>query len=305
MKHLDHWFVCLDLTQMDDILIGYANFLTSIIKPQTISFVHIVESFEIADEMIELFPELENRSDFDKVIRKELKGKINDVFSDSDFETRLIIKEGWPTDQLIELNNSINPDLMIMGSKAMYEGEGTAARKIMRFIPSSILFVPENCRYQIKKILVPTDFSAQSAKAIQYALDLVEVSEGSVTAQHIYSYPRRFFPYMPDEGEEEKMKEHLEKKKEEFTKKYSLPDDVEFNFILHIDEMKMDLLYDQAIKNQADLLLAASKANKKIPALLRENFIDKIAGYRFGIPLLIQKDKKKHTKFLESIFNKD
>jgi len=102
---------------MDDILVGYTKFLTSVIEPKTISFLHVVESGAVAKEMVDLFPEIETNEDFEEVIRKELSSKIEEHFEDSDIETRLIIKEGRPTDQIIEMMKTMDPDLLLMGKK--------------------------------------------------------------------------------------------------------------------------------------------------------------------------------------------
>lgn len=302
MERLEEWFICLDLTSMDDILIGYADFLTSEVKPKKITFIHVIKSSNVADDMIELFPELENRDDFNEVIRKDLNKKIDNYFGDSKVETELLLKEGRPTDQIVESMNSLNPDVTIMGKKAGYTGKGVMPRKIMKYVSSSILFVPESARYQLNKALVPTDFSEQSAKAIKMAHEMTEDKKGHVIAQHVYNYPAQFFPYIPEEDDEEKMNQYLKKKKEEFVEKFDIPKSVEFAFSLNIEGSKMDQIYDLVIREQIDMIVGVSKAGKKITSIFREDFTDKMAYFRFGVPLFIRKDKEKHQKFLKSLF---
>lgn len=302
MKRLNHWFVCLDLSRMDDILIGYTNFLASIIQPKTISFLHIVESSSVSREMVDLFPELESRDDFEEVIRKELTDKIDEYFENSSIEKRVIIKEGRPTDEIIEIMNSMDPDLLVMGKKTGYVGEGVIARRLVKYVPSSILFVPETSRYSLKKVLVPVDFSDQSANAISMAQNLVEQSNGSVTAQHIFKYPSQFFPYMPSDEEKKKINNHLNEQRQNFFESHNIPDNVKFVFSLHNDGRIADNVYDQAVHDQADLIVVGSKSNKKITSILRDDFTDKMTYYSFGIPLFIQKNKERHQKFLKTLF---
>jgi len=287
---------------MDDILTGYAHFLTSEIKPKKITFIHVIKSAQVADDMVQLFPELQNKDDFDEVIRKELQEKINNYFEGSQVETDLIIETGRPTDKIVEKMKSINPDVTIMGKKAEYTGKGVIPRKIMKYVPSSILFVPESARYHLAKALVPTDFSAQSAKAIQLAHEMTEENGGYVIAQHIYNYPAQFFPNLPKEDDEEKMNQYLKKKKNEFVEEHSIPKDVDFVFSLNVEGSKMDQIYDMVIKEQIDMIVGVSKADKGITSIFREDFTDKMAYFRFGVPLFIHKDKKKHQKFLKSLF---
>lgn len=302
MERFEEWFVCLDLTSMDDILVGYSNFLKSEIKPKKITFIHVIKSTEVADEMVQLFPELQNREDFENVIREDIQGKIDEYFADTPIETNLLIKEGRPTDEIVKTMNEVDPDLVIMGKKSGYSGKGVIPRKIMKYVYSSILFVPETARYQLNKTLVPIDFSKDSATAVKLAHELASTKGGSVKAQHIYNYPAQFFPYLPEEEDKEKMHKYLREKKEEFIKSYSIPKDVEIVFSLNVEGSKMDQLYDEIIQDQIDLIVAVSKSDKKITSIFREDFTDKMAYYRFGVPLLIKKDKKKHQKFLKNLF---
>lgn len=305
MERYENWFVCLDLSNMDDILVGYSNFLTTELKPKKITFLHVIKSQKVAKEMIDLFPEIKNQEDVEDAIRKELKEKIDSFFTNKNVETELLIKNGRPTDVIIETVKELKPDLTLMGKKSGYIGRGVIPRRIMKYIPSSILFVPETSRYQLKKAIVPVDFSDQSAKAVQIARELAEDKGGAVTAQHIYNYPPRFFPYIvPEEEDEKKMDDYLKGKKEEFIEKHSIPDEVEFVFSLNTEGSKMDQLYDQIVHDQADMIVAASKSDKKITSIMREDFTDQMAYYRFGVPLLIIKDKEKHQKFLKSLFGK-
>lgn len=305
MERYEHWFTCLDLTSMDDILIGYSNFLTTEFKPEKITFLHVIRSNDVAEEMVEIFPEIKNHADFHEVIRKNITEKIEAHFKGSKVKTELLIKTGRPTDEIINTMNEINPDLTIMGKKAGYAGKGVIPRRIMKYVPTSILFVPETSRYQLNKALVPVDFSDQAANSLKAALEIAGDKGGEVVAQHVYNYPARFFPYLPEDDDEQKMNDYLEKKKQDFISKHSISDSVKFVFSLNIDGPKMEQIYDQLVHEQADLIVAVTKTGKGVTSMLREDFTDKLAYYRFGVPLLLIKDKEKHQKFLKSFFNKD
>lgn len=297
----NHWFVCLDLSEMDDVLISYSQFLAAGHNPETITFLHIVESASAAEELAELFPDLEKKEDVEKIIRKEIAEKTRKHFGDSETEIRVLIKEGKPTGQIISLVNSVSPDLLIIGKKTEYVGEGVVARRIVQYVPCSILFVPESSKHSLQRALVATDFSDQSAAAFQAAKFFVG-PDGSVTAQHIFRYPSRYFPYLPSDEEKERIDKHLEEQKSEFIRKHNLPDHVKFVFTLHKEGKLADCVYDQAVDEQADLIVTGSKSNKKIPGFLRHDFNDKMAYYSFEIPLLIQKNKERHQKFLDKVF---
>lgn len=303
MKTLNHWFVCLDLSKMDDILIRYIHFLAKQLNPTTISFLHIIESDSITKEMTQLFPELETDRDFEELIREDLSDKIEAHFHDSDLEHRLIIKQGRPTDTIVSIIQSMNPDLLVLGKKTGYQGEGVLASKIVKYVPSSVLFVPETSRHAVDRILVPTDFSAQSAIALQVAQTFAKDPVGEVFAQHIFRYPAHFFPYIPSDKEDDKVKEHLAKKERTYINEYQIDDGIHFIRSFLKNGKLADEVYSETVRNQIDLIVLATKGDKKLSSLLREDFTDKLMNYSFGIPLLLLKNKKKHVKYLNAFFD--
>lgn len=302
MTSINHWFVCLDLSKMDDILIGYTHFLTSFVQPETITFLHVIESSPATEELIDLFPEIKEKEDIEKIIRKELTKKIKPHFENSDTEIRVIIKDGRPTSEIISIVNSMEADFLIVGKKTGYVGEGVTARRIVKYVPVSVMFVPETSRYSMKKAVVPIDFSDQSARALKRAMLLMDKTSGEITAQHIYKYPSHYFPYMQSEEDKQRVDDHLDDLKNEFIRKHNIGDDVKFVFTLHKEGKIADLVYDQIVQDQADLLVTGAKSNKKVARFLRDDFTDKMTYYSFGIPLLIQKDKERHQKLLDKFF---
>lgn len=295
-----HWLACLDLSNMDNILIGYTAFLTSIVKPKTITFFHTVESGPTALELAEQFPEIESEEEFLDLIRDELNDKVRGHFDDDSIETRILIKTGKPTDQIIEVVSSIEPDLLLMGKKVGYAGEGITPKRILKYVANSVLLVPENSRYSMKNILAPIDFSEQSVKAIKTAKKLAE--GGRVTGQHIYRYRAQFFPYSLSEKDKKEVDEKVKKKLEDFKNKPGLEEDVNYVLSLQKKERVADVVYNQAMGNQTDLIIISSKS-KMMNSFVSHDFTDKMVDYAFGIPLLIQKNKEKHQKFLKSLFS--
>lgn len=299
MKNSNHWLACLDLSNMDEVLIGYSAFLTSVVKPKTITFFHSVESGPTALEIVEQFPDIDTEEEFLELIRNELQEKIAGHFDDDSIETRIILKQGKPTDQIIDLANSLEPDLILMGNKIGYAGEGVVPRRILKYVPSSVLLIPENSRYNLEKILVPVDFSEQSAKTVQTAKTLVK--GGNVTAQHIYKYRAQFFPYSLSEEEKRDVDRKIEKKMQEFKNEHGISDDVNFVLSLHKKGKIADEVYNQVVKDQADLIIVSSKS-KKLNSIISHDFTDLMVDYAFGVPLLVQKNKEKHSKFLRAFF---
>ncbi len=189
-----------------------------------------------------------------------------------------------------------------MGKKIGYIGSGVLPRQILKYVPASVLFVPENTRYNLQNALVPVDFSEQSAKGVKTAVELIG-DKGTVTAQHIYRYKAQFFPYILTEKEKAEFDKETIKKKDAFIKKHEIPDNVEFVLTKEGEKRIEDYVYAKAISTQANIIVVGSKV-KKLPGLIRQDFTDKMANYAFGVPVLIQKNRERQQKFLKSLFSK-
>lgn len=301
MKAMKHWFVCLDLSKIDDIIIGYLEFLSEIYTPATISFLHVIESDELKEDLSELFPEVDRDTAVEETIRNDFNERIGSSFEGTDIETRMIIKQGRPVDEIIQLLSAMDPDLLVMGNKSGYTGEGIMPKRILKYVPSSILFIPETCRYSLDRMLVLTDFSEASARGITLAESLSESGAGDIVAQHIYRYPSHFFPYMPTEGDQEKLQRWAANKESAFREDMGVRKDLPITLTLHREGTLAESVYDEVVRSKADMIITVSKSDKKISSLLRRNFNDRIVNYSFGVPLLIYKNKKKHRKYLDSL----
>lgn len=301
MQNFNKWAVCLDLTNMDDLLVGYVNYLASILKPEEVRFVHIIETDAFSRDLTELFPELDSEEDLEKIVSKKINKTIDEFFTDKNVKTSIGIRKGNATNQIIKMMDEQKPDMLVIGKKNSYIGEGVVARRLVKYVPSSLLFVPENARYLLNHITVPVDFSKESAVAVQLADDMVKKSGGAVTAQHIYQYPKQFFPYLPDENALKKIDEHVEKEKQKFIDEYKLNADLDVELTLHREGKMSDEIYDLCVHKKSDMIVVAYKPRKNFVATLKDNLADRMTVYNFGLPILVVKNKEKNLKFFEKI----
>jgi len=300
METSKSWLVSLDLTNMDDLLLGYTSFLASKLNPEKITFMHILESANISKEMQELFPEIEDPEDLSSVIKQELEEKISSAFKNFE-STQLVLDEGDPTNAIIKQIKKQNPDLLVLGKKEKFKGEGILSKKIVRYVPGSVLFVPESSRYQLHQILTPFNFNDHSAAAVRFSEDLANKTDADVLLQHVYDYPAQFFPFLPSNEFEEKMNKQLKEKYDEFKKEKGFTEGTEVVFTLNKQDRIQNKIYDQSIQVQADLIVVGSKSKRTMASFLHEDLSDKIVNYGFGVPLLVYKDKSKNKGMLDSL----
>ncbi len=301
-KPLKKWVACIDLTTMDQALIGYIDFLAKIMKPDSVKLLHIIESYDVFQDLIEEFPELETEEDLNELLSNQITEEATKGFTGTDINFEVVIQKGSPTGEIIRYIENQQPDLLILGKKAGYKGEGILAQRIVKYVPCSVLFVPETSRYTLENITVPVDFSEQSEFAARAALSLVKHSGGRVTAQHLYDYPKQFFPYMPDKKTMRKMDEHLAAQREAFLNKIKTPGetDLDFELTLHKDGKMSDSIYEMCVSTKSDMIVVFAKARKNLLSIMNDKLPERMAQYPFGIPLLILKNKERNQKLFKT-----
>lgn len=297
--------VGLDLTNMDSLILGYLDFLSGIERPEQITFIHIVEDRGISDELSELFPEVDTTKSLESIIREELKKKIDKHFDTENPHINIIVREGDTTELLLSSLEEFDPDLLVLGKKTGYEGEGILARKISKYAHCSLLFVAENSQYQLQNVHVPIKFSKASARAVRFAQSLSEKVEADLHIQHVYRYPKQFFPYIPSDKYSERMDKHLREKYSSFKEKFELTQLPECTFVVNKDGKPADKIYNLTLHTRADMLVVGAKSKSSAAALISNELADSLADYHFGIPVLIYKEKEEHIGLLRSLLERN
>jgi nucleotide-binding universal stress UspA family protein len=305
MNAFNHWMVGLDLTNMDDVVLGYLNFLSGTREPDHLTFVHVIEDEGISEEPNELFPEVERSKSIESIIREELQKKVARHFDAGGPHVNIIIRDGSTTESLLSALSEFNPDLLVLGKKTGYEGEGILARKITKYAHCSLLFVAENSQYKLENIHVPISFSKASARALKQAQNMSEAVGAALHVQHVYDYPKQFFPYIPSDKYSERMSNHLNKKFEKFKKKYDLSNIPDCVFTVNEETKDADQIYDLTLQTRADLIMVGAKGKTSVAALLTDEMADSLAEYHFGVPVLIYKKKEEHIGLLKSLLEGD
>ncbi len=303
MKPFNHWMVCLDLTDMDEFLLDYQNFLVNKLKPEKITFLHIVEKSASMGDLADLFPGLGSDNDVRELIKEEIIETIKNHI-EVKIDWSVVIESGTATETIIKVMNIHDPDLLILGKKSGYEGEGVIAKKIVKYVPCSVLFIPETAKFQVESMLMPFDFTTHSASILRFGSQFANACNAKITAQHVYQYPTQSWPGIPIDEFVETMDDHLNKKLAEFKKEHSLPEDIEYIFTLNKNKKIPDKIYDQSIRDKRDMILTGARTKSTLANMLMDDLADRMIHYSFGIPLLVIKDKNQYKGLIESILNR-
>lgn len=305
MNQLEHILICLDLSDMDDSLIKYGNFLVDKFKPRSVTFLHVMKTYEIPREMVEAFPHL--NQPLSEIVKEELQEKIENQFIPGG-ETKTIVEvaEGSTTDNIVRYAREKNIPFTLMGKKIGYEGQGGIVRKVLGIIPSSVLLISETTLPRLDHVLVRMDFSRMSSLALKLALKLQEVDGAQVSCHHVYKLPLKYFP-VTSPAEDKKLLAQVEKysmkEYRKFMKKYELdPDAVPLSTSLDPESDEAHILYRQALNIGADAIFIGSKIKSQLADIIIDNTSEKLASTEKNIPVLIVKDRKHTIGFLKSLF---
>lgn len=180
--------VALDYSGMDDSIIRYAHFFNQYIKSPNLSFVHVIPGITSNKESIK---PRNNKKNLENVIKELLWNKIKTNFNtkESCKDMCVEIHTGTPYIELLKIIKEKKYNLLIVGKKDRSQGSGITPRRIANDTMCNVLFVPENPSLHLNKIMVPIDFSENSARAMQTAIRIKEVNSSvSIVGVHVIKH---------------------------------------------------------------------------------------------------------------------
>jgi nucleotide-binding universal stress UspA family protein len=104
------------------------------------------------------------------------------------------LRLGNPSQEICEMAEARNSDLLVISTHGFtglkHVVLGSTTEKVVRYAPCSVLVVrgrgrSQKSEFNPKKILVPTDFSNRSTKALRYAVDFAKRFQAQLHVLHV------------------------------------------------------------------------------------------------------------------------
>jgi len=180
MKTNTRAIVAMDLSQTDQYLLQIIKQVQQPLGIETAYFLHVMPDFTVPENVdVEFQKMFAPDQPVDEKVSERLQNSIQKELGDlKGFETFVDVREGKPYQKLVHWIDVKEADLLILGNKTNSGGSGVTARRVARRAESNILLVPDVDVKDIKSILVPVDFSENSARAIRTALKMAPLSSG-------------------------------------------------------------------------------------------------------------------------------
>ena len=278
--------VALDLTEMDEILLRYVSFLENVWNIKNLYFTHNIKQSELYNLYEEFFREDIN---LDQVVEQALKKTIRENYTGTSPHNLLITSDNYTEGILTHLAKEYKIDVVVTGNKDALQGTGALSQKLVRMLQSHLLLVPEETNHQINKVLVPTDFSSDSAKSFLAARSLVERTHGEIEALHVYDVPSVFFPYIDTEKAIDRAKKHLHTRFEQFNKKNQLPDYIRFKYLDKGDLSVVETIGQEAENGDFDIVVISARGANNLTSLFIGSITNDLLLQNRKMPLLVVK----------------
>ena len=304
MNQMEHILVSLDLTDMDNFLIRYSNFWAKNFKPKSITFLHVIHTYDISKEIVSAYPHL--NQPLPEILKEEMDEKVNEFFEERDeIEIKTVVREGTITESIVQYTRKNDISLIIMGKKISYQGRGRIIRKVMSIAPASVLLISETSQARLDRVLVKMDFSKINSIALKTAQYINEHTGTDITCHHAYKLPLKYFPKQPPEHDEKLLKEvqsHTKKEFSKFLKRYKIDlNDVSCSSSIDTENEEAEILYTQALTKGADMIIIGTKIKSEFADILVDSTSEKLAESDKNIKVLVVKDRKQTMNFLKAL----
>lgn len=278
--------VALDLTEMDPILLRYVSFLCTKWNIKNVYFTHNIKQSALHNLYQEF---LDEGITVENIVEQELKRTIGAGYTASCPHQLIITSDNYTEGIITHLAKKYKIDVVLTGNKNELQGTGAMSRKLVRMLHCHLLLVPELARERLHKILVPTDFSADSARSIQAARSLIENFRGEIEVLHVYGIPSLFFPYIDFEQAVDKTRKHLQTRFEQFRKKHQLPDYIRYRMEDRKESSVVETIEQEAETKDFDMVVVSARGSNNLTSLFIGSITNDLLLRIRRMPLLVIK----------------
>ena len=290
-----HALVALEKGATDKSILQYVNFLIRLTPIDQLSFLHVQPQIDFWDDV-----EMERRLNEDTgaqldILQDLRKRTLARLELKENTLTDFGIRQGSPLEELLQEAKVLDVDLIITGLSTQRGAHGILPKVLARHASCNTLIVPDLSQASITNILVPIDFSENSAKALHTAVAINNdlTLPASITCVHVYDMPdMNWYRIQRTEDEfrkllEENRKEALDK----FLKK-EIPeyhDRIETRLVPKMKPSIGSSIMDIVDEEGADLIIMGARGHSQIERLLMGSVTEKVLALTSHVPVLVVK----------------
>lgn len=305
MYKFNKLLVGLDQTEIDIDLIQGVSQICELSGSQEVFFINIIKDFNMPELVQKEFPGILDKAiaEREQVLQKEVTEYF--TYSKAKVTVNVIVEQGQVTKSLLKIAAKEKIDLIVLGRKNEKKSGGVLINRIARRAGCSLLVIPKGAKVKMNTLLVPTDFSDYSKKAMEKALSLSRKSkeESKLIIQNVFSVPTGYH-YTGKSFEDFSgiMKENANKDYKAFMAEFDTDGvSLEDTYTLDKDDDIITEIHKKAKAVQADIIIIGAKGRTATTALFIGSKAEKLIQLETQIPMLVIRPKGKRAGFLEYI----
>jgi len=294
--------VALDFSSKDEALIRYAKRLSDLAKSETISFIHVAESFDLPEQILREYPSL--AQSVDEYTRNKMKSMIENYFEEGSGPAySLEVTEGEPISGILRMICDKDIDLVLVGKPDPGPGKHNIAEKLARKAPCSVLVVPEGSKSDYERILLATDFSDHAREALDVASAFAKAAGiKAIDAVHVYNLPLGYYKTGKSEQEFDAiMRRNAQIQHEQWIRGADLRD-IALRFETIRGKRPDTKIIEQLRDKSSDLLVLSTRGRSTGAAVLLGSITEQLIR-ESQIPVLAVKQKGEGLDLLDIILN--
>ena len=303
MYSFNKLIVALDNTPHDSTLVEAASFISTLSGTKEVCFINIVKDLNIPKKISAEFPDIVNNAIKER--REKIEKVIAAKFTYKRAKTSVEIKSGNPTSAILKHSIENDIDLILVGRKNRTKDGGTIITRLARKAACSLLVIPENYPSDVKKILVPIDFSEYSIEALEQAIDLAipHLPNVKIYVQNVYQVPYGYH-YTGKSFDEfaDIMRENAEKDFKAFISTIDTHKvDLEPIYTLDRTDNIISKIYSAGISLDVDAIIFGAKGRTDTTAIFIGSSAEKLIHIDSTIPLMVVRPKGRRAGIIEML----
>ncbi|MEN3044045.1 MAG: universal stress protein [Candidatus Hydrothermales bacterium] len=261
-----------DFNPLSNYAFDWAKFFSLKFKAKLYAIHIIPETEKFISEKREEIENMFNLIEKEKIklAQKTFEAKRKEIKEEIEFETYIF--KGEIKSKIVEFVNEKGIDLLILGASSNEEKQkiGTTSYRILTEIRIPVLVVKERKKLEVKKILVPIDFTKLSFKALEYAIFLSEKLNSEIHVLHVIEILESMGLKETEEKLIELTTKILEREKEKYGEKYRI-----FVNAIKRDAAEIGIV-EFANENDIDIICLATRGKKGLSHFFLGSIAEKV-----------------------------
>lgn len=290
-----HALAGLDFDEASENLLKYLSLFCSKIPTEAIYFLHAIPRQNLFNIFVdEDLASADHVKGIDRELVNQLKSIVSNNFSPTGkIKVKTEIVQGDPLQELLETADKIESDLVVIGQNTSQNRHGILGKNFARQIWGNALIVPDKSKMSLRRILVPVDFSTNSAEALRAAISISKNLEkkAAVSVLHNYQLPPNFSAYRYNhERVMEMLREDRESTLKAFINDHVAEEDRSLVKPFLLGGLRTSVgksIQSFAEKRRYDLIVMGAKGHSKVALLLLGSVTEKVISLTKRTPVLI------------------